>query len=234
MNHLAARILPIITLTIIAISISTVGWSQTGNVVYNTNRHTKNIDRSEYSEIKGSPYFYDEWPSAKILGADGKFYDFAKVNFNGLTNELEEQKDGVIQDIISTFYIKVIVNNGTNKDTFLRGIHHGFGRDLVCLLYEGEKVKFIRTFEVRIDQSVVHRSMMESELEKFVPRTGYYFILDGTLTKIRLKKKNIIDVLSYESEIEKYLKKVNNRLKSESDMIQLLKYYEDNIALQND
>ena len=75
---------------------------------------------------------------------------------------------------------------------------------------------------------------MESELEKFVPRTGYYFILDGNLSKIRLKKKNIIDVLSYESEIEKYLKKENNRLKSESDMIQLLKYYEDNIALQND
>jgi len=225
MTKLAPGIFPTTIITFLLLTISFEGWSQQEPLVYNVTR-TRHIYQSYYEEIKGSPYLYKEWYPAKLLDVDGKFHTFSKVNFNGFTHELETKSDGLTEEFISDSYVKIIVNTGTNNDIFVRSIHHELVPDIVCIIYDGQKVKFIKKFEVRLKETVVQTPGVPTKFEKFSPVTDYYIIIEDVLTKIKLKKKYVVEILEHKQEVEKYLKQEKINLNLESGLILLLKYYE--------
>ena len=226
MNNSAPVNLRIILLTSFALSISIYGWSQSeGMKVYDVSR-TRVIDHAEYDEIKGSPYLYDEWHPARLLDSKGIFHDFLNVNFNGFTHKLETKEDNSTEEFLSGSYLKIIVNTGVYEETFLRGIHPEFGRNLVCILYDGQEVKLIKKFEVRLEESVVQTTGIPTVFEMFAETIEYYIMIEGDLSKVKTKKKSIIEVLGYKSELESYIKKEKLNLNSESDIRNLIAYYE--------
>jgi len=225
MNKLGITILQRTTTTIFALIITLMGWAQEGSKLYDVSK-TRVVDQSNYEEIRGTPYLYDDWHEAKLLDADGKYHDFSEVNFNGYTQELESKTDGLVEEFIGHAYLKIIVNTGKNEHTFIRGIHPDFGRDIVCILYDGQEVKFIKKFKVKLEESVMQTPGIPTVFEKFSPTKDYYLMVDGNLTKTKLKKKSIIALLGYKTEIEKYLKQEKINITSESGLIRLLNYYE--------
>jgi len=224
MTFLNAKLRTYIRLILLFMLLANISLAQQGNV-YNAHPTTI-IDHAGYDQIKGSPYLYKKWYPAKVLGSDGKFYDFEEVNFNGFTHEVETKVDGKIEQIMSRFYIRVVVKSDNNEDTFLRGIHPEFGRNLICVLYDGDEVKFIKRFDVRIEEEVMQTPGVPTKFEKFSVTEQYYLMINGKLSTIKLKKKDITALLSNKSEVDKYLKKEKSNLKSESEVIKLVKYYE--------
>jgi hypothetical protein len=225
MHSLTHAVLARIIITIMVMIISLECWSQEGSVIYSVAK-TRVIDHSQYDEIKGSPYLYNDWLEAEVLGTEGKIYHFPLVNFNGFTHELELKKDDRVEELIGSSYLKVTLNTGTNKETFLRGLHPEFEQNLVCILYDGQKVKLIKTFDVRVEESVVQTPGAPSVFEKFSRSKNYYLLKDSDLSKVRIKKKSVIAVLGHKSELEQYLKQKKINLNSESALITLLNYYE--------
>lgn len=225
MNILGLKILPRAITTFLALTISLMGQAQNATTIYDVSK-TRVIDQSNYEEIRGTPYLYEDWYPAKLLDADGKYHKFPAVNFNGYTHELESKTDGEVEEFIGHAYLKIIVNTGKYEHTFIRGIHPDFGRDIVCILYDGQNVKFIKEFRVKLEESVIQTPGIPTVFEKFSPTKNYYLMVDFELNKTKLKKKSIIELLGHKTEIEKYLKQEKININSESGLIRLLNYYE--------
>ena len=131
-------------------------------------------------------------------------------------------------------FLKVFVETENGTEAFLSGIHPDFGNQVVCVAYDGQQVKLIKIFTVRLQSSGDHTPIYPTALEKFVRRLEYYLMTKGNIYSVALKKKKVIKVLGYDAEIEQYTKEHNLSLKKEVELVQLLKYYEANIIQELD
>jgi len=226
MNKLNPLVVRLISLITLVCSSGQLTWAQEGQTIYSSQSKTRTIDHSEYNDIKGSPYIYDKWVSARILGTDGIFFDFEKVNFNGFSHQLEVKTDGVTEEIIPDSFLKAIIETSEGKNTFMRGIHPDLGQNIICILYDGNKVKLIKKFDVRIEESVSQTPGVPTVFTKFATTKEYYIMLERNLSKTKLKKKSVISILNFKSQLENYIKQEKLNLNKESDMVLLLTYYE--------
>ena len=211
--------------------VNTNSWAQD---VYISGKVNQNVDPARYDKIKGSPYLYNVWHRAQIISANGTIYNEQAINYNGLTQQLELKENGKTTPLPRNSFIKVLVEVGGDSITevFLRRIHPDFGDKLVCIAYDGDRIKLIKIFTVRLEESGAQTPIYPTEFEKFVNQTEYYLMIDGNLSSITLKKKKVVKVLGHSADIEQFTKKNNLNLKKEGELIQLLKYYETNLIQQ--
>lgn len=197
--------------------------------VYSATNISQDVDPSRYDIIQGSPYLYKVWQKAKIISSNGEVYYESELNYNGLTQQIEIKENEKSKPLPAYTFIKISVENENGTDAFLKRIHHDFGDNVVCVSYDGQQVKLIKIFTVRLEESGGQTPIHPKAFERFVPRMEYYLMTDGRLVSVALKKKKVIKALGHNAEIEQYIKEHNLTLKKESDLIQLLEYYEANI-----
>jgi len=204
---------------------SVFGWAQVNSLTYSVEA-TRQIEHRYYDTIEGTPYLYDEWHNATLLGSDGKIYSFSRVNFNGYTHHLEADLEGKVKEFNASFFLKVTIDTGENKEIFMTGLHADFLRDIICIIYDGEQVKFIKKFDVTLEDLDIQKTRTSMRSEQFFPSIKYYIMLNGNLNKVKLKKKKIIEVLGHKSAIEEYAKKEKINFSSEEGLKLLLNYYD--------
>jgi hypothetical protein len=190
---------------------------------------TRPVDPSRYEDIKGSPYLYEVWVPAEIVGSNGEIYHDVLINFNGLTRQIEMKKNGMVSQMNPISYLKVIATTENGTETFFRGIHPDLGAELLCLPYDGQRVKLLKEFSVKKQENEVQTPMRPTVFEKFVPSSEYYIMIDGNITPIKLKKKKIIEALGMKSEIDSFIKKEKINLSTEKGLVKLLNYYESDL-----
>ncbi|MEN8248224.1 MAG: hypothetical protein ABFS32_04785 [Bacteroidota bacterium] len=218
------------TLIILSIVLTINAFGQKGETVYSAEARVRSVNHEDYKDIKGSPYLFEDWFEAKVIGMDGKYTEYLYMNFNGLTHQLELMENGNTQVLIENTYLKAILSVGENEYTFMSGIHPDLGRDKICILFDGQEIKLIKDFTVRIDESVAQTPGVPTVFERFATTVTYYMMKRGLLVKIKLKKKTILRLLDDNPNIEEYSKKEKISFNSESDVIKLLKYYESSLS----
>ncbi len=219
-------------LVLLTISLATIPFFSQAQKAYSVLKSNRPVDPARYDEIKGSPYLYKDWQKAEIVGSDGTILHDVYVNFNGLTRQLEMKKDGTVSEINVTSYLKVIVETDNGQQTFFRGIHPQFGAELICLPYDGQQIKLIKEFTVRKQDTEIQSPMNPTVYEKFIPSSEYYLMVNGQLSPVKIKKKKIIEVLGYKSEIERYLKQAGMSLNNEQNLVKLLSFVETDLYHQ--
>lgn len=200
--------------------------AQKGTVLYSDEGQVRHVDHSDYDNIKGSPYLFEEWYEAKVIGMDGQYTEYLKMNFNGLTHQLELLEDNKTKVLVENSYLKAIINDGTNEFTFMAGIHPELGRNKICILYDGNEIKLIKDFTVRIEESVMQTPGAPTVFEKFSSTVTHYLMKRGNLIRVKLRKKSILGALADNPSIDQYAKKEKIDFGSESDLRKLLEYYE--------
>lgn len=181
------------------------------------------VDPARYDEIQGSPYMYKNWQPGEILEANGSARSETEINYNGLTGEIEVRTDGEREVLMTGSFLKVTINFENKYDNvFVRGLHPEFGIALACIVFDGQSIQLVKIFQVRKEIST-----SRGISERFVPRIDYFLIREGQLVNINIRKKKILKELNPSKvDLEAYLKETNNDLKTESDFIDLLKYYD--------
>ena len=184
------------------------------------------LDKEKYSDVKGSQYLYEEWLPARALLANGSFENVDKLNFNGHSKELEIMVGEQLRQVPAFAYIKVTVEHDGYENIFIRGIHPEFRGDLVCLLYDGNNVKFVLKFVVKLEEIAEPNAITK----KFIRRSEYYLIKDGRISEVLLKKKKILAPLVQKGiDLEAYIEENDLNLKTEAEVINLLKYYDSEV-----
>ena len=185
------------------------------------------VDPAMYNKIDGSPYMYEKWVPGEIITTNGTIRAENEMNFNGLTGEIEYRENGERQELMTGSYLKVtLTTDNNNENVFARGLHPEFGMEMVCLLFDGNRVRLVKQFSVRKEEALGSNGTFET----FVPITRYFLIQKGQASQISLRQKKILKKLDQTNlDIEAYLSEKDNKLNSESELIEFLKFYDGGI-----
>lgn len=208
------------------------------------------IKKEHYPDIKGSPYLFKDWVKADLIHLKNAplkdvmiRYDLFEGNVEILDNgvnldsenirEINNEKFIVLED---NYYRKIVITRANNPKAFkdfkvdtlylVKGIHKDYLKKYGVVLYDGEDVKLVRTFDILFRESKINSPGKIEKIKKFNRKRGYALIMDKTKTIVKLKDKDFYKALGKEAALKKYKKLNKLKLKKEHEFIELLKYFE--------
>jgi len=95
------------------------------------------------------------------------------------------------------------------------------------VVYKGKKLIVVEDFISKIETKVINNVGQKEEIKRFYSKRNYFLIKDKKPTLLKLKKKSLLSLLGYKSELERFMKKEKIRLSTEADLIKLFTFYEE-------
>ncbi|MFY0685630.1 MAG: hypothetical protein JXQ90_00620 [Cyclobacteriaceae bacterium] len=190
---------------------------------------------SRYENIEKSPYLFADFVSAKAL-ING-IPEEIELNYNGYTKSFEFAQNGKLKKLVVAPYEQIIVDDfeassdysdkyASEEVEFVKGFDSNRPRDLQLAVYSGEGVRVYKKFVVELSKRE-YTDPVKGRISKefFVPRFHYYYITDGKTKPLNLGKKKVLAELN-DKKIEQYVKKNKLKLDNESDLVNLMAYYD--------
>ncbi len=197
------------------------------------------LKENKYTDIKGSPYFQDEWKSGTAADNTGRPYPNLLVRYNIYKDVLEAKDGDLLIALEPRLYQKFTMEQPRTESSEAKTIRfsNGFSKipgikreSYLQVLYDG-KYKFLKKYSVEIseDATTGYGSNGGQKTKSFVQSSVYYLINpDGTTATMgKLNKKNFMDALgSNSAKVEDYLSKEKFKPKDESAFVIILSYLE--------
>ena len=192
--------------------------------------NSKPVDTLRYTNIKGSAYLYDDWQSADIVFRDGTVYNNILLNYNGYSQEFEATELNTVISLDVSKYDHIIVyTEGVDegiKELFAKGVHYDLAFSMTNIIYDGDSLKLIRGFQVRIAESTNEIHGDNEVKKKFVQNRYYTILYKSKLQPVRLTKKKLGKILENEALINELVKDNKIDLSREQDLVKLLHMFE--------
>lgn len=183
-----------------------------------------------YTDVKGHPYYLDQWTEGLVKQANGKTYSGVWLKYDILNDELffkdlkSDQMLAFVQPV-SEFKLNKL---GPNKQDLL--FRNGytpveqFGtKTYYQVLYDGG-TQLVKKVAKKINEEKPFNSA--TSIKSFEELTFYFIGNNKQLVKIRKDKKSILAVLNKQAEpLDAFIKEKHLNLKNEEDLIQLISYY---------
>jgi len=199
-----------------------------------TYTNSKPIMENRYDNIKGSPMYFDDWVTGKIMRHDALIYEDVILNYNGYSHAFEVKDGDKMIELDGKVYLRVDVKSADNPDAadriattdfaFQKGMHPRFEDKFVIILFVENDVMLIKEFKADIAKHTVQDVGKSIDFKDFKRKEIYYLKADGELKSIRFKKKVILSAFD-SPEVESYIIEHKLRLKSEADLIELAQFY---------
>lgn len=185
------------------------------------------VDTSRYLDIKRSPYLYDQWQSAEISNRSGLKIENVQLNFNGYEQKFEVTQQGKQITIDDNLYDQIVVNVDGVTELFLRGIHYELATELANVIYNGEEVKLIRIFTVRLDETIQDSPGESLVTSRFAESRTYTILYNSKLSNVRLTTRRIGKVLKNKELIKQIVTREKLDVGTESGARRLLSFFEE-------
>lgn len=195
--------------------ISTISYSQT----LLTNK--KPVDASRYGDMSGSAYYFEDAVRALVLMKDTQEPYELSINVNIYEPMLEVYEGNMYSEIDLQNVAEVVVPDYDGLDT-LR--FSKVNRDFLFKLYNGLEYQLFQKPLIKLE-TITHRPPGQIITKKKLTRYDSYFIRHNDKTKnIDINKKDILIKLGPDAAAA--AKSAKNKLKSVSDLVDLLKALE--------
>ncbi|MCX2738418.1 hypothetical protein [Pontibacter anaerobius] len=181
------------------------------------------IRKTQYEDINGSPYLYDNWMKGSVVLGNGNLYENVPLRYDQVADQLlfqtpEGQELEFVQPV-REFQIDgspVVYRSGFapidqhSSSSFYQVLEDG----KVKLLKKSHKV-------IREEKAYGTATISKNVLEY----TNYYITQGSQLVKVK-NEKNLLQLLpGHTQELEGYIKKNKLKLKEDAEMAQLVAYY---------
>jgi hypothetical protein len=212
------------------ISLAALGQDNDSNVWsgFDTNGFS-GVFYNRVTQVEGTTYLFDNWEQDAIVHKilKDKFL-VRRVNLN-LNKMSFDAKITESEDVLS-FSFDGIDKIEINKRIY-KNIIYNNSKILFELLYDTDKIKFMKGFEVKLIKASKD-PMVNRPFDKYVKSESYYLMNEEIITKIKLKKKIIYNTLKLNkteiSNLDSFIKSTSISLKKEQDIIKLLMYLNSN------
>jgi len=190
-------------------------------------------DSVDYGDIKGSPFWKNEGGPAIVFLQDGRPVKAEKVRLNFYTNDLYYKcgsgpelvaKTGTVKQVIflkSSDSVTVVANFQSFRDA--RSVYNPNEAPFCQVLNDGP-VKLLKLVSVNLDKKF---DFVEGRMQSvFFSRVEYYLLKHDMVFAVKKFSKD--DVLAYvvpDTDTDSWLAAHKNKLKSESEVIAFLAYY---------
>ncbi len=187
---------------------------------------SRNFSSSKYSDIRGTPFLVDKWINGSVTTTKGT-YQSLELKYNVYDNTLIFNKDDesfeMIDDILS-FTLKPKANDPSGFLLFKKGIS---GADIkanqfVQVLVEGN----INLYKLPVKQVSEMSEINAGVVQTFTNNAKYYIGKTGQLQFIKINKEEVLNaVKDKQDQLESFIKSKKLSLKKESDVVELIAYY---------
>lgn len=180
----------------------------------------------KYAGISGAPFLYDKWVAGTATVPRGTFKNL-ELKLDSYSNTLYFNKDDVpneFKENVTTFTLMPEVSDSSTYEYYRKGIA-GPGLKIeqyVRILIEGNLSFFKSEIKLVTDVNQINAGIIKT----FNTSVRYYIMKDDLARIIKLNKKEVLEVLKdKEDKIQSYITEKKISLKKESELIELIKYY---------
>jgi len=181
------------------------------------------VKGSGYSEVKGSPYFSDEWLPGAIKANDGKVYNNVFIKLDEVKSQLllKTSLSGAESESTVPIIEFRVMHFGASK--VFKSQKVGSKMKFMEVLYEGK----VSLFKLHQKDIVDDRAFNSATADKKITESIFYYLsLDGELQKVKLSSKTVLMYIKdHRQELEKYIKDNKLSLDNEKDVVMLLQYH---------
>ncbi len=198
-------------------------------------QNTTPVDPNRYEDFDGSPHLFNEFQKGTIYENNINFISDILLNYNGETGTIEYQRDGKIYELDDTFFVKVEIasNNYQNKyrksmsDTtiFIKGLNSEDYTKFYIMIYGGPNATVFKEFNVFTSTRKIENVGETIKLKTFSGQFLYYVVKGGSPEYFKLRKKNVIEALDGNKEVQAFIKDRQLKLDNENDLKALIEYY---------
>jgi len=186
--------------------------------------NSKPLDEDRYEGVRGSPYLFEDWKKAKVLGDDQKFIEGVLVNFNGLTQEFEASDGTNYIQLDERTHERIEVWD-EEKDAplvFIKSSTFDISSTYAQMYYGGRSILWLGTFKVKIDERKLETPGKTELIRQFNIKKANYFVIDEKTKEFRMKKKKILQALDVFPEASRITSEKKLNIEEEDDLIILL------------
>jgi hypothetical protein len=180
----------------------------------------------KYAGISGAPFLYDKWVAGTATVPRGTFKNL-ELKLDSYSNTLYFNKDDVPNEFnenVTAFTLMPKLSDSSTYEYYRKGIS-GPGLKIeqyVRFLFEGNLSFFKSEIKLVTDVNQINTGIIKT----FNTSVRYYIMKDDLVQIIKLNKKEILEVLKdKEDKIQSYITEKKLSLKKESELIELIKYY---------
>ncbi len=190
--------------------------------------NNKEFLASQYTDIKGSPYFSDKWLKGKVFLSDRVWFDNLQIKFDQYNNSfIVNWHDTAFQ--ISPAVKQIILYLGSDT---LNGLvfRNGYAinekintKTYLEVLAEG-KMSFLKYPKKEIDDYTEYGDA--TKYKRFEEVDRYFIFVNEDFKEVTLTKKNLEDVLPDKwTQVSEYLAKYKVNLKAQDGWKLVIGYY---------
>lgn len=200
---------------------------QLAKAQYTEDFRAREVLAKTYTDIKGSPYVFDDWALGVVKMASGSSYKDMLLKYDQVTGELMfKDKTGKTLGFADPIAEFKIIDKTNNFRIFRSGYKPADGnseKSFYEVLYDGGTT-LLRDPKKNV---VEHRSYNSSTAVKSIVETpAYYVLVNGQLVKVKKDKKVLLAALANSPELDKYIQDNKLNLKEDKDLAKAMLYYD--------
>ena len=194
------------------------------------------VNKEKESSTIGTPYVFEDFMPGYVYFSDSTRSTERMMNYDCYNNEAHylDGENTFFLDTGMIDHLEFRIDENTSsifKKVYLEGKSHPV---FLNILYD-EKSTLYKRYYKEFRESDVGRAYGGSQrYDEYIDRSDYYITFNGEdIQPFRPRKKNILKLMvTSGKQIEDFLKKEKIDLKSESDLVRLLGYY-DSLSTQS-
>lgn len=188
----------------------------------------------EKEETEGSPYYIDDWSEGYIVTKNPpQIVNVPKMRFNVLHNYIEAVQDDenslvITAAVIDSFALYYLEQELPFKN--YKNMVEGEKNLMAQTVYstQNNKVQLLKHVEVTLLEATYNATLnVGDRFDKIIQDDAFYFLYEDELYKVKGKKQAIefFQILNFD--IESYIKETKMKCKTQEDLENLLKYYDE-------
>lgn len=184
----------------------------------------------QYTDVQGSPYFSESWIRGSVKMENGKTYADVELKYDMVTDELlfKNAKGEMLRFVDPVREFRLLPADGLHAEALFFKSGYKPSSDASAnafyqILTNGQ-TRLAKRLTKKVLENQPYSSATIIKTFELVPI--YYVIKDGLPVKIRKDKKAMLAALGdYSEELAEFIRAKKLDLKSETDLIALMNYY---------
>jgi hypothetical protein len=181
-----------------------------------------------YTDIKGTPFLFDDWVSGMVTLGNGETFKNVPLKYNVFDEKLyfkNPKNDELLEFVQPVKSFKF--NESIGAGVFSKGfpvIDKFNSETFYNVLFDG-KVKLLnKKYKTVLEVRPYNSATTE---KSFVDRNEYFMVKGTEIKRIKNSKKDFLDIFSDKStQIDAFIKKEKINFKNNDDLIKVFNYYD--------
>ena len=181
-----------------------------------------------YTDIKGTPFLFDDWVSGIVILGNGETFNNVPLKYNVFDEKLyfKNPKNNELLEFVQpvkSFKFNELKGAGVFSKGF-PAIDRFNSETFYDVLFDG-KVKLLnKKYKTVLEVRPYNSATVE---KSFVDRNDYYIVKGNKIERIKNSRKDFLDIFSDKSaQIDAFIKKEKINFKNNDDLVKVFNYFE--------